>query len=57
VQITEEVSDHVIPPHVGFFEGSACFDTTTGKMATLGGRGLDLLAATREEDVQMLQFI
>jgi len=58
VQAAEEVSDHVVPPHVGFFKGSACFDTTVRRVTTIDkGSTVDLLVATGKKDVQVLQCI
>ena len=50
VQAAEEVSDHIIPPHVGFFVGSTCFDSIVGEVARMRTGNLELLAVTCEEN-------
>ena len=57
VQVAKEVPCHVVPPHVGFFHGSTCFDATASEITTGDARGLNLLAATSKEDVHMLQRV
>jgi len=57
VQVTEEISYLVVPPHVGFFKGSACFDTMVGEVVAIDKGGVDLLTATGEKDVKVLQCV